>query len=161
LPARRRSGRQNRTKIVCSPTQVDVRGTGFPLLGRQFDSGEPAMRAKPQRLRNAVGHETTRVLAYALSGVANEFARLLRRHQTGRRSALTRRGESGMSKRCVFQLLCRALHNAMLNPRGDLARAAKQRSALAYVLAAANVPSPLCASGIPAELLRARKRRRR
>src|SRR5260370_1438539 len=72
-----------------------------------------AVKPKRRRQRNAVGGETTRVLAYALSGVAKEFARLLRLQQTRRQSALTRRGGSGMSQRCVFRLLCRAFNNAL------------------------------------------------
>jgi hypothetical protein len=119
------------------------------------------VRRKGRRLRDSVGGETERVVAYALAGVAKELARLLRRRLTWRRRALTRRGETGLSKRLVFRLLCRAFHNAMLSPRGDLARTSKQRSALVYVLAAVDLPSTLRVAGIPTELRRARKRRRR
>jgi len=119
------------------------------------------VKAKRPRLRNAEGRETTRVLAYALRGVAKELARLLASHLTRRRRALTRRGETGVSKRDVFRLLCQAFSRAMLIPRGDLGRAAKQRSALAFVLAAADVPSTLHVPGVPTELRRARKPRRR
>lgn len=119
------------------------------------------MKSRRQRRLPGVGLETSRVLAYAFSGVAKELARLLRRHLARRRKALTRRGETGISKRDVFRLLCQAFSRAMLNPRGDVARAAKQRNALAFVLAAADVPSALDVSGIPTEIRRARKRRRR
>jgi hypothetical protein len=118
------------------------------------------MRSKRQRRPPTVGPETSRVAAYALSGVARELARLLRRHLTRRRSALTNRGETGLSKRDVFRLLCKAFSRAILNPRGDAERAAKQRRALAFVLAAADVPSALHVTGIPAELRRRKPRRR-
>jgi hypothetical protein len=119
------------------------------------------VKAKRPRLRNAEGRETTRVLAYALRGVAKELARLMARHLTRRRKALTRRGETGMSKRDVFRLLCQAFSRAMLNPRGNSVHAAKQRGALSFVLAAADVPSSLNVSGIPTELRHVRKRGRR
>jgi hypothetical protein len=118
------------------------------------------MRSKPRRRPIPAGPETSRILAYALRGVAKELARLLNRHLTRRRRALTQRGETGVSKRDVFRLLCRAFLRASLNPRGDASRAAKQRSALAFVLAAADVPSALAMSGIPREVRRARKRGR-
>src|SRR5260370_455378 len=125
------------------------------FLWRCSKTGGTAVKAKRARVRNAYSHETTRIVTYALRGVAKELARLLARQLTRRRRALTRRGETGVSKRDVFRLLCQAFSRAMLNPRGDLRRAAKRRSALALVLAAADVPSTLYVSGIPTELRRA------
>ncbi|EUC16532.1 hypothetical protein PMI06_004866 [Burkholderia sp. BT03] len=119
------------------------------------------MKSKRQKRRTRVCPETSRVLTYALSGVAKELARLIGRHLTRRRKALTRRGETGMSKRDVFRLLCQAFSRALLNPRGDVALAAKQRNALAFALAAADVPAALHVSGVPKELRRVRKRGRR
>src|SRR5258708_18504611 len=130
---------------------MDVGSPGLSFRS-SFAVGAHAVKAKRQRLRNALGHETTRVLAYALSGVAANLARLLRRHHGRRRSALTRRGETGMSHRHVYRLLCRAFSTAILSPRDDVAHAAKQRDALAFLLAAANVPSGLRLSGIPASV---------
>ncbi len=118
------------------------------------------MMPKRRRRQPRIGAETSRVVGYALCGLAKELARLLKRHLTKRRKALTRRGETGISKRDVFRLLCSAFSRAILNPRDDRARAAKQRSALAFVLAAADVPSRVSASGIPMELRRVRKQRR-
>jgi hypothetical protein len=119
------------------------------------------MRSKRQTHRTAAGPETLRVLAFALSGVAKKLARLLRRHLGRRRRTLTRRGEPGLSKCDVFRLLCKAFSRAILTPRGDVARAAKQRSALVFALAAADLPSTLNLSGLPKELRRIRKRGRR
>src|SRR6202043_723850 len=99
LPARHWPWRQRRTGIVCSPTQVDVWTTEFAVRQWCESFGATDVKAKRPRLRNAEGRETTRVLPYALR-------------------ALTRRGETGMSKRDVFRLLCQAFSRAMLNPRG-------------------------------------------
>lgn len=118
------------------------------------------MRSKRYGRQATIGSETSRVLDYALSGVARELARLLKQHLKRRRRTLTHRGETGVSKRDVFRLLRKAFSNAMLKPRGNVTGAAKQRSALLFALAAANVPSALNASGIPTEIFRARRRRR-
>jgi hypothetical protein len=119
------------------------------------------MKVRRQRRPRFVGTETSRVVTYALSGVAKELARLLKHHLARRRRMLTRRGETGVSKDDVARLLYRALSRAILRPRGDVVRAARQRSALLFALAAADLPSNLQVSGIPTELRRQRKRRRR
>lgn len=119
------------------------------------------MTSTRQRRLPDVGAETSSVLVYALSGVATELARLLRRHLARRRKALRRRGKTGISQREVFPLLCQAFSISMLAPRRDVARAARQRSALIFTLAAADMPAVLNVPGIPTELRRARKRRRR
>jgi hypothetical protein len=119
------------------------------------------MKPKRQKRLPGGGLETSRVLAYAFGGVAKEVARLLKPNLVRRRKALVRRGETGISKRDVFRFLPQAFSRAMLDPRGDEARAPYQRSALAFVLAAADVPSALHVPGTPMELLRARKWRNR
>ena len=119
------------------------------------------MKARRQGRSRFVGTESSRIIGYALSGVAKELARLLKRHLSRRRRMLTRRGETGLSKHDVARLLYRALSKAVLNPRGDVVRAAKRRSALLYAVAAADVPSALHVCGAPTELQRARKRRRK
>jgi prophage antirepressor-like protein len=120
------------------------------------------MKVRRQRRPRFVGTEASRIIGYALSGVAQELSRLMARHLARRRRALTRRGQTGrISKRDVFRLLCRAFPRAILNPRGDAARAAKHRSALIFALAAADVPPTLRVSGMPTEIRHARKRRRK
>lgn len=120
------------------------------------------MRSRHKRGRISIGHETSHITEYALSGVAQELARLLKRHIDRRQRTLTRRGETGISKRDVFRLLCRAFSRALFNPRGSRAMgAARQRSALMFSLAAADLPAGLRVRGIPTELHRQRKRRRR
>jgi hypothetical protein len=121
----------------------------------------PTARSHRTACARAIGPETSRVLAYALAGVAEELARLIRRHMTRRRKALTRRGESRLSKRDVLQLLCQAFSQAMLNARGVSARAAKQRHALAFVLAAADLPSALRTARVPGKIRRRQRSRRR
>jgi hypothetical protein len=120
------------------------------------------MKSKRQKWPSFVGPETSRVAGYALSGVAKQLARLLKRNLERRRPMLTRRGETGIPKRDVFRLLCRAFSKALLNPRGgDATDASRQRKALMFALAAADLPRALRVSGIPSELHRQRKRRRR
>jgi hypothetical protein len=119
------------------------------------------MKVRRQRRPRFVSTEASRIIGYALSGVAKELAHLLMRHLARRRRMLTRRGETGVSKDDVARLLYRALSRAILRPRGDVFRAARQRSALMYALAAADLPSNLRVSGIPTELRRQRKRRKR
>lgn len=130
-------------------------------MRRHITVDAPDMRSKRHGRHVAIGSETSRVLTYALSGVAKEFARLLGRHLARRRKALTRRGETRISNRDIFCLLCQAFSRAMLNPRGDVARAARRRNALIFALAAADMPATLNVPGISTELRRARKRRRR
>ncbi|MFM0292136.1 hypothetical protein P0D68_03165 [Paraburkholderia sp. RL17-380-BIE-A] len=84
------------------------------------------MKSKRQKWPNFVGPETSRVAGYALSGVAKQLARLLKRHLERRRPMLTRRGETGIQKRDVFRLLCRAFSKALLN-RAAVTRRDRER----------------------------------
>lgn len=120
------------------------------------------MKSKRKTWPSSIGHETSDVAGYALCGVAKELARLLKRHLERRPRTLTRRGETGISKRDVFCLLCRAFSKALLNPRRvDAMSAARQRNALTFALAAANLPPALRVRGISTELHRQRKWRKR
>jgi hypothetical protein len=122
------------------------------------EAAEVKTKRKPLRDR-AKGRETTRLLDYALAGVAKNLTRVLKQQLTRCRSPLTRRGQTVPLSRQLLRLLRRAFSTALLNPRIDVERAAKQRRALLFLLAATDVPTELHLSGVPAELRRRRKRR--
>ena len=104
-----------------------------------------------------LGTETARLLAYALADVAIELARLFEKFRRRHRREARRRGAS-RSERRIRKMVCEAFVTALLNASSE--KAAKQRHALSFVLAAASVPSSLHLSGVPAEFKRPRQQRR-
>ena len=114
------------------------------------------MKRSHKKRHARLGTETGRVLTYALAGVAEELSRLLDKYRKRHRREARRRANK-FFQRHFRKMFYQAFSTALLNGPGE--KAAKQRNALSFVLAAASVPTDLRLSGVPAELKRARRRR--
>ena len=119
------------------------------------------MDDRRQRFCDAISFDTRGLLDLAFRDVAKEMSRLLKQHETRRRHPLTKRGESSISRRLVFRLLCKAFERAMLHPWGRYQDARRQRNALIFVLAAAGIPAKLHGLGTTSKPRRVRNRRGR
>lgn len=102
------------------------------------------------------GNETTRVLEYALADVAVELARLLRKFLKANTAAEGGR-RVAPSHQDMSRMLAAAFTSQLLAPKRKRRKAARQRHALAFAVAAASVPSDLKLSGVPSEISRVRQ----
>ena len=110
-------------------------------------------RRKPLRL----GPETDRALDFALADVSKDFRRRFLRHCKQYRREFSQQGTSHFKQR-IKKLFCKTFVDTLLHaPTG---KSARQRNALAFILAAASAPRELRLSGVPAELVRPRRRKR-
>ncbi|MFL9862378.1 hypothetical protein PQR72_42805 [Paraburkholderia madseniana] len=110
-------------------------------------------RKKPLR----VGTETDRTLDFALADVSKDFRRRFLRHCKQYRREFSQQGTNHFKQR-IKKLFCKTFLDTLLHaPTG---KSAKQRNALAFILAAASVPRDLRLSGVPAELVQPRRRKR-
>ncbi|SRR5260370_19483793 len=102
------------------------------------------------------GNETTRVLEYALADVAVELTRLLRKFMKANAGAEGGRSVAP-SQQDMARMLAAAITSQLLAPRRKRRKAARQRHALAFAIAAASIPSDLKLSGVPSEISRVRQ----
>lgn len=111
-------------------------------------------RKTPLRL----GPETDRTLDFALADVSKDFRRRFLRHCKQYRHEFCQQATNHFKRR-IKKLFCKSFLDTLLHaPTG---KAAKQRNALAFILAAASAPRDLRLSGVAAELARPRPRPRK
>lgn len=110
-------------------------------------------RKKPPR----VGTETDRTLDFALADVSKDFRRRFLRHCKRYRREFCQQATNHFKRR-IKKLFCKSFLDTLLHAPTE--KAAKQRNALAFIMAAASAPRDLRLSGVPAELARPRRRKR-
>jgi hypothetical protein len=103
------------------------------------------------------GNETTRVLEYALADVAAELARLLRKFLKANTAAEGGGRRVAPSHQDMSCMLAAAFTSQLFAPKRKRRKAAMQRHALAFAVAAASVPSDLKLSGVSSEISRVRQ----
>jgi hypothetical protein len=112
-------------------------------------------RTRKKLLR--VGTETDRTLDFALADVSKEFRRRFVRHCKQYRREFSQQGTNHFKQR-IKKLFCKTFVDTLMH--AHTGKSAKQRNALAFVLAAASAPRDIRLSGVPAELARPRRRKR-
>ncbi|SKC68913.1 hypothetical protein SAMN05446934_1822 [Paraburkholderia hospita] len=100
-----------------------------------------------------IGSETDRTLDFALADVSRDFRRRFLRHCKQYRREFSQQGTNHFKQR-IKKLFYKTFLDTLLC--ASTRKSARQRNALAFILAAASAPRDLRLSGVAAELARPR-----